>query len=90
MISLFLAILDVCCGGVYVTPGVLPVAALSSVKWSRHVVGLGMLTVGGGELGAWWSEAMVLPLLQLGLGLVGGGLAATLVTILRQPCPPKA
>jgi len=90
MISLMLAIVYLGCGVVYLTPGVLPTAAVPAVKWSRHAVGAGMLMVGVAMAEAWWGQHAAQPLLHLGLAVIGIGLAATLVTILRQPCPPKA
>jgi hypothetical protein len=78
------------CGVVYLTPGVLPVAAVPAVKWSRYAVGAGMLIAGVALAEAWWHGTTVPALLQLGMALVGAGLASTLVTILRQPCAPKA
>jgi hypothetical protein len=90
MISFILAAIYLACGVVYLTPGVLPAAALPAVKWSRHGVGAGMLLVGVAQAEAWWGQHAIQPLLYLGLAVIGIGLAATLVTILRQPCPPKA
>jgi len=90
MLTLLLAVIYLACGVVYLTPGVLPVAAVPAVKWSRYAVGAGMLMAGVALAEAWWHGTTVPTLLQLGMALVGAGLASTLVTILRQPCAPKA
>lgn len=90
MITIAVAVIYVCCGVLYLTPGVLPVAAITSVKWSRHIVGAGMLVAGVSVADMWWRGMAVQTLLLAGLALVGVGLASTLVTILRQPCPPKS
>ena len=90
MFTLMLAVIYLGCGAVYLTPGVLPVAAVPAVKWSRHAVGAGMLMAGVALAEAWWNGTTVPGLLQLGIGLVGVSLASTLVTILRHPCAPKA
>lgn len=90
MIALLLAITYIACGLMYVTPGLLAVPAVALVKWSRQVVGLGMLVLGIGEASIWWTEAAAPPLLQLGIAIFGAGMVMTLVAILRQPCAPKA
>ena len=90
MVTLILAAIYLGCGAVYLTPGVLPVPALAQIKWSRHIVGAGMLLTGAALAEAWWGQHADQPLLLVGLALVGIGLAATLVTIARQPCPPRS
>lgn len=90
MTALLLAIAYIGCGLMYVTPGVLAVPAVPLVKWSRQVVGLGMLVLGIGEASIWWREASAPPLLQLGVAIFGAGMIMTLVAIMRQPCAPKA
>ena len=90
MIALLLAIAYICCGLMYLTPGVLAVPAVALVKWSRQIVGLGMLMLGMGEASIWWTEAAAPPLLQLGIAIFGAGMIMTLVAIARQPCAPEA
>ena len=90
MIALLLAIGYSWMGIMYVTPGLLPVASVTAVKWSRQIVGFGMIVLGLGEASLWWNGVAGPSLLQLGLAIFGGGMTLTLLTILRQPCAQKA